>query len=47
MVQEALESLHQRQARVLGLVFNRANSTSRSNYHYYKYTQYYGAKKTA
>jgi Mrp family chromosome partitioning ATPase len=36
----ALELLYERQAKVLGLVFNRANSASRS-YKYYKYAKYY------
>jgi len=39
-VREALELLSQRQARILGLVFNRANSSMRS-YNYYKYAEYY------
>jgi polysaccharide biosynthesis transport protein len=41
MVREALELLAHRQARILGLVFNRADSEARS-YHYYKYAEYYG-----
>jgi len=41
-VREALELLHQRQAKVLGLVFNRADTSSRS-YYYYKYAGYHGA----
>jgi capsular exopolysaccharide synthesis family protein len=41
-VREALELLYQRQAKVLGVVFNRANSSLRS-YHYYKYAEYYSA----
>src|SRR5664280_111174 len=36
-VREALELLHQRQAKILGLVFNRADASARS-YYYYKYT---------
>lgn len=40
VVQEALGALLQRQARVLGLVFNRADASHRS-YHYYKYGDYY------
>jgi polysaccharide biosynthesis transport protein len=43
-VREALELLYQRQARVLGLVFNRVDATEKS-YHYYKYAQYYPAGK--
>jgi capsular exopolysaccharide synthesis family protein len=39
-VREALELLFQRQARVLGLVLNRADATSRS-YYAYKYAEYY------
>jgi succinoglycan biosynthesis transport protein ExoP len=40
MVREALELLAHRQARILGLVFNRADSSSPS-YYYYKYSEYY------
>jgi capsular exopolysaccharide synthesis family protein len=40
VVREALETLQQRQARVLGVVFNRANASLKS-YHYYKYAEYY------
>jgi capsular exopolysaccharide synthesis family protein len=43
-VREALELLQRRQAKVLGVVFNRANATARS-YYYYKYSEYYGAPK--
>jgi Mrp family chromosome partitioning ATPase len=39
-VREALELLYQRQARVLGLIFNAANTAS-SSYYYYKYADYY------
>lgn len=39
-VTEAIEILQQRQARILGMVFNRANASLRS-YHYYKYAEYY------
>jgi len=39
-VREALELLFQRQARVLGLILNRADSTA-SNYYSYKYAEYY------
>jgi succinoglycan biosynthesis transport protein ExoP len=45
-VREALNLLHQRQARVLGLVLNRADATARS-YHYYNYSEYYQAAKPA
>jgi Mrp family chromosome partitioning ATPase len=48
-VREALELLHQRQAKVLGLVFNRADSSARA-YYYYKYPKYagdHGSDKTA
>ena len=37
---EALDLLAQRQAKVLGIVFNGANTTSRS-YYYYKYADYH------
>jgi capsular exopolysaccharide synthesis family protein len=40
LVREALHLLYQRQARVLGVVFNRTNASSRS-YYYYKYADYY------
>jgi Mrp family chromosome partitioning ATPase len=40
IVREAMETLYQRQARILGVVFNRANTESGS-YHYYKYAEYY------
>ena len=39
VVHEALELLYRRQARVLGVVFNRAN-TSEHSYYYYKYAGY-------
>lgn len=39
-VREALELLHRRQAKVLGLVFNRADASARS-YYYYKYADYH------
>jgi capsular exopolysaccharide synthesis family protein len=39
----ALESLYQRQVRVLGLVFNAIRTSSLDYYHYYKYKDYYGA----
>ena len=41
-VREALELLFQRQARVLGLVLNRSDSSVRS-YQYYKYAEYYSS----
>jgi capsular exopolysaccharide synthesis family protein len=41
-VREALELLYQRQAKILGVVFNRANSSMRS-YYYYKYSAYYAS----
>ena len=40
MAHQALDILYQRQARVLGLVFNRADAQSGS-YYYYKYADYY------
>ncbi len=40
LVRQALELLYQRQAKVLGLVFNRADSTS-GRYPYYQYAEYY------
>jgi polysaccharide biosynthesis transport protein len=43
-VREALELLAQRQARILGIVFNGVDATARS-YHYYKYTDYYSRAK--
>lgn len=43
VVREAIETLQQRQARVLGVVFNRANASLKS-YHYYKYAEYYRAE---
>jgi polysaccharide biosynthesis transport protein len=45
-VKEALELLSQRQVRVLGLIFNRAETTGRS-YYYYKNPEYYRPQKTA
>ena len=41
---EALDLLAQRQAKVLGVVFNGANTTSRS-YYYYKYADYHSPPK--
>jgi capsular exopolysaccharide synthesis family protein len=39
-VSEALDQLYQRHARILGVVFNRADSAA-SSYHYYKYKEYH------
>lgn len=44
IVREALDTLYQRQARILGVVFNRADTTSGS-YHYYKYAEYYHSEE--
>ncbi len=38
---EALELLYQRNARVLGVIFNQADTSARS-YYYHKYADYYG-----
>ena len=46
MVQRALEMLYERQAQVMGLIYNRADSTAGS-YRYYQYSEYYPAAKTA
>lgn len=43
-VSEALALLNQRQARVLGLIVNRANSSARA-YNYYKYADYHGGSE--
>ena len=43
-VHEALDLLAQRQARILGIVFNGVDATARS-YHYYKYADYYSTAK--
>lgn len=40
IAQEALSFLYQRRSKVLGIIFNRANSESPS-YNYYKYSKYY------
>jgi hypothetical protein len=40
VVREALELLYQRQARVLGVIFNAANTSAKS-YYYYKYADYH------
>jgi Mrp family chromosome partitioning ATPase len=45
-VREALELLRQRQAKVLGLIFNRADASAHS-YYYYKYADYHGAEEKA
>ena len=45
-VREALDLLYQRQAKVLGIVFNQADASARS-YYYYKYADYHGTAKTA
>jgi polysaccharide biosynthesis transport protein len=45
-VKEALELLAQRRVRVLGLVFNRADTSART-YYYYKNADYYSPKKAA
>lgn len=41
LAQEALDALYQRQARIIGIIFNRADSESKS-YSYYRYSEYYG-----
>ena len=46
VVQEAVMLLLRRQARVLGLVFNRADASRRS-YHYYSYSEYHEFQKGA
>jgi capsular exopolysaccharide synthesis family protein len=43
LVRPALDQLLQRQAKVLGLIVNRANSSA-NGYCYYKYAEYYGTK---
>jgi capsular exopolysaccharide synthesis family protein len=45
-VREALELLYQRQAKVLGVIFNQADASARS-YYYYKYADYQSPAKTA
>jgi capsular exopolysaccharide synthesis family protein len=45
-VSEALDLLAQRQARVLGVIYNGADVSSR-NYYYYKYADYSTSAKTA
>jgi len=44
LARQALESLYQRQAKVLGLIFNRSNPRTGS-YGYYKYADYYQPAK--
>jgi capsular exopolysaccharide synthesis family protein len=44
LARQALESLYQRQAKVLGLIFNRSNPRAGS-YGYYKYADYYQSAK--
>jgi len=46
VVREALELLFQRQAKVLGLVLNRSDS-SPTSYSYYKYAEYYASANAA
>ena len=46
VVRRALERLYERRALVLGLVFNRANTTSRS-YDYCKYAEHYRGTRVA
>jgi capsular exopolysaccharide synthesis family protein len=46
MVQEALNLLNKRQARLLGLVFNRADASAQS-YYYYKHSDYFRPAKPA
>jgi succinoglycan biosynthesis transport protein ExoP len=43
-VREALDLLAQRQARILGVIFNGVDSSARSDY-YYKYADYYSSAK--
>ena len=45
-VREALDLLYQRQAKVLGVVFNQADASARS-YYYYKYADYHGTVRIA
>lgn len=46
LVRPALEQLYQRQVKVLGLIVNRSNSSSK-DYYCYKYREYYGARQAA
>lgn len=41
----ALDSLYQRQAKVLGIVFNSVRPSSSDYYYYYKYKQYYSSSE--
>jgi succinoglycan biosynthesis transport protein ExoP len=43
LARKALDALYQRQAKVLGLVFNRVQTRARDYYHY-KYSEYYGSR---
>jgi succinoglycan biosynthesis transport protein ExoP len=43
LIRPALDQLLQRQAKVLGLIVNRADSSSKE-YCYYKYSEYYGSR---
>ncbi len=45
LLNEALNQLAQRQARVVGIIYNRANVAGKS-YHYYNYAEYGGAGQT-
>lgn len=45
-VREALSLLYQRQAKIMGVIFNQADASARS-YYYYKYADYYGETKPA
>ena len=45
-VQGALELLEQRQVKVLGVIFNRADAKER-NYYYYNHAEYYRHPQTA
>jgi Mrp family chromosome partitioning ATPase len=44
-VQRALEMLTQRKAKILGMVFNRANAAART-YYYYRYESYHPSVAT-
>ena len=44
IVNDALDLLYQRQAKVLGVILNRADTTSRA-YNYYNYDEYYSSAK--
>ena len=45
VVRLAIDLLHQRSAKVLGLIYNRADASNRSSYYYYNYEDYYGENK--